>query len=105
METAAAKVTIYSLPGCMRCRRLTTFLAQQAVPFTEVSVLTQPRALTRIEFGYQYQPALPLVVLDGRVFQAPTPRRLAAALRLTPARRVSPAGRRPARGASTRVPA
>jgi len=93
METTAASVTIYSLPGCLQCRRLKTFLDQHAVRFEEVNVLTRPKALARIAVGYQ--PMLPLVLLDGQALCAPNLRRIAAALGLSLPRHGSPARRRP----------
>jgi glutaredoxin len=82
MEPASARVTIYSLPGCGRCRRLVAHLARHLVPFTEVNVLTQPRALARIT--NHHQPVLPLVTVDGQPLATPSPRALSAALRRRP---------------------
>jgi glutaredoxin len=96
METATARVTIYSLPGCLQCHRLKAFLVQRAVCFTEINVLTQPKAIARIALGYQA--VLPLVLLDGEVLRAPSARKMAAALGLPPPRRATPAGRRPPPG-------
>jgi glutaredoxin len=82
MAPDALPVTLYSLPGCLLCHRLRAFLRRHRVAFTEVNVLTRPKSLTKVVFGYRK--ALPIVVVDGRTIIGWNRRKLTAALHLRP---------------------
>ncbi len=79
MDNSSLRVTIYALPGCVRCRRFKLFLLQHGIPFSEVNVLAQPKALARIPLGYRL--VLPVVVLGQQVLAGWTQKRLEFALR------------------------
>jgi glutaredoxin len=72
-------VTIYSLPGCLLCRRVKSFLTAHAVSYNEVNVLTKPRVLAKVVLGYRK--LLPVVVIGDQVLAGWSRRRLAAAIR------------------------
>lgn len=79
MDNSSLRVIIYALPGCVRCRRFKLFLLQHGIPFSEVNVLAQPKALAGITLGYQ--PVLPVVVLGEQVLAGWTQKRLESAIR------------------------
>jgi glutaredoxin len=80
MAPDAPPVTLYTLPGCLLCRRLRAFLRRHRVAFHEVNVLTRPKSLAKVVLGYRK--VLPITVVDGRVISGWSRRKLTAALHL-----------------------
>lgn len=95
MNGATPRITLYSLPGCRLCRRIRDHLASRDVPFREVNILAEPRALARLVTGHR--PVLPLVQFPGHLLQAPDLRTLNAALARLPRGSQSPRTRSPRR--------
>lgn len=79
MDDSPLRVKIYVLPGCVRCRRFKVFLLQHGIPFSEINVLAQPKALARITLGCRL--VLPVVVLGQQVLAGWTQKRLETAIR------------------------
>ncbi len=82
-DAASPKVTLYAMPGCLRCHRTRVFLRQHGVCFNEVNVLTNPRALLKLLGTYRL--VFPVVVVDGRVFKGSDCAQLTSVLGLKPA--------------------
>lgn len=76
------KVTLYVIPGCLRCRQAKELLRRHRVVFAEVNALENPKSLVRLPSGVQ--PEFPVVTIDSRVLCGPDRRTLAAALRRRP---------------------
>ncbi|MGD0538485.1 MAG: glutaredoxin [Verrucomicrobiota bacterium] len=68
MNPAPARtVTLFAMPGCLRCHRVRNFLRGNGVSFTEINVLTHPRALLKL-LG-RYRRVFPVVVVNEVVFR------------------------------------
>jgi glutaredoxin len=83
MNPAPARtVTLYAMPGCLRCRRVRNFLRENDVSFTEINVLTHPRALLKLLGSFRR--IFPVVVVNEIVFRGTERAQLKAALGLKP---------------------
>lgn len=76
--TAQPPVTLYTLPGCLTCRRAKAFLSEHGVTFREVNVLTHPRSLLRLVT--QARAVLPIVTVGDVTLSGFEKRQLAAVL-------------------------
>ena len=73
-------VTLYAMPGCVRCHRVRSFLRQSGVSFTEMNVLTHPRALLKLLRSYRR--IFPVVVVNDAVVRGTDRAHLVVALGL-----------------------
>ncbi len=59
------KVVVYSQPGCVPCRRMKEFLAENGVEFTDRDVSTDEAALQElVKLGFM---TTPVIVVDDEV--------------------------------------
>lgn len=72
-------VTLYLLPGCLRCRRAKELLRSHRVPFKEVNALNQPKALAR--FQTDARMVFPIILIGDAILRGFDRRKLTAALR------------------------
>lgn len=77
--TAAADVTLFSLPGCAGSARARDYLERHHVTFEEVNVLCQPQSMTTVTSGCV--DALPVIRVGKQILHGYDARTLGAALR------------------------
>ena len=83
MNRASARtVTLYAMPGCLRCHRVRSFLRENHVSFTEINVLTHPRSLLKLLGSFRR--IFPVVVVNEVVFRGAERAQIKAALGLNP---------------------
>ena len=73
-------MTLYAMPGCLRCHRVRDFLRENDVSFTEINVLTHPRALLKLLGSFRR--VFPVVVVNEVVFRGAERAQLKVALGL-----------------------
>ena len=73
------EVTLYVIPGCLRCRHARLFLRRHRVLFKEVNALRYPKSLVRLPSGVL--PEFPVVTVGSEVIRGTNLRALARALR------------------------
>ena len=68
------KLIVYSAPWCRDCRTAKRFLAEHAIPFTEIDIETTPGAADEVLANVGKR-AIPQFVLDGKWIQPYKPGR------------------------------
>lgn len=60
-------IKVYVLPNCQRCEDLKTYMRKNSIPYQELNVEKNPRALARmtVEGIDQY----PIVEINGRLYK------------------------------------
>jgi glutaredoxin len=66
-EAGPRRVTVFVDPACVWCARIKSYLHGHRVPFTEIDVSKDPRALQQLVLR-SGQKGVPQVDVDGRIF-------------------------------------
>ena len=78
MSVKVPRITLYSTRGCAHCRQLKQWLKQHQIPFRDMDIQRNPRAMR--EFQRHGGRGIPLLLVGDRTIQGFDPKRLTSEL-------------------------